>query len=161
MVHTVHDDSPEIGLAERALHVIVVEMQRVVIERGIAKQPNGFAADRECGALDTVAGVETFERRGHGALPYTGRIVQPRPEQITSPRWLKKTLSCTTNSRSRLMNLWSARACRVITSLGRAGMLSLQDCPALTVPGERIQSSAGVQENIKRIWIEGGAIRPP
>jgi hypothetical protein len=31
----------------------------------------------------------------------------------------------------------------------------------LTVPGERIQSSAGVQENIKRIWIEGGAISPP
>src|SRR6201991_2459316 len=36
-------------------------------------------------------------------------MVQPRPEQITSPRWLKKTLSCTTNSRSRLMNLSSAR----------------------------------------------------
>ena len=30
-----------------------------------------------------------------------------------------------------------------------------------TVPGERIQSSAGVQENISRMWIEGGAIRPP
>ena len=36
-----------------------------------------------------------------------------------------------------------------------------QDCPALTVPGLRIQSSAGVQENIKRMWIEGGAISPP
>ena len=39
-------------------------------------------------------------------------MVQPRPEQITSPCWLKKTLSCTTNSRSRLMNLSSARACK-------------------------------------------------
>ena len=27
-------------------------------------------------------------------------MVQPRPEQITSPFWLKNTLSCTTNSRS-------------------------------------------------------------
>ena len=42
---------------------------------------------------------------------HCGRMVQPRPEQITSPCWLKKTLSCTTNSRSRLMNLSSARAC--------------------------------------------------
>jgi len=29
------------------------------------------------------------------------------------------------------------------------------------VPRLRIQSSAGVQENISRIWIEGGAISPP
>src|SRR5438309_2162768 len=51
--------------------------------------------------------------------PYTGRIVQPRPEQITSRAWLKKTLSCTTNSRSRLMNLSSARASSRMTSPGR------------------------------------------
>jgi hypothetical protein len=33
--------------------------------------------------------------------------------------------------------------------------------PGIDRPGERIQSSAGVQENIRRIWIEGGAISPP
>ena len=27
--------------------------------------------------------------------------------------------------------------------------------------GLRIQSSAGVQENISRMWIDGGAINPP
>jgi len=88
-------------------------------------------------------------------------MVQPRPEQITSPRWLKKTLSCTTNNRSRLMNLSSARACSVMMSPGRAGILYHQDWPAFTVPGERIQSSASVQENIRRMWIDGGAINPP
>src|SRR5665213_3091284 len=32
---------------------------------------------------------------------------------------------------------------------------------SIDVPGLRIQSSAGVQENISMIWIDGGAIRPP
>ena len=63
--------------------------------------------------VDAVAGVEVFESGRHRSLSLTrGRMVQPRPEQITSPCWLKKTLSCTTNSRSRLMNLSSARACK-------------------------------------------------
>ena len=43
IVHAVHDDAAEIGLAEIALHVVVVEMQRVVVERGIAEQADGFA----------------------------------------------------------------------------------------------------------------------
>ena len=47
IVHAVHDDAAEIGLAEIALHVVVVEMQRVVVERGIAEQADGFARDRE------------------------------------------------------------------------------------------------------------------
>ena len=42
IVHAMHDDAAEIGLAETALHVVVVEMQRVVVERGVAEQPDGF-----------------------------------------------------------------------------------------------------------------------
>src|SRR5262245_60861194 len=98
-------------------------MQRVVIERGIAEPADGFADDGELRALDEIAGFETVERDGHVRSPHIGLMVQPRPEQMTSPLWLKKTLSCTTNSRSRLMNLSSARACSVMTSPGRAGML--------------------------------------
>ena len=60
IVHAVHDDAAEIGLAEIALHVVVVEMQRVVVERSVAKQPDGFAADRECRPLDGVAGAQGF-----------------------------------------------------------------------------------------------------
>src|SRR5258706_11771167 len=125
IVHAVHDNAAEIGLAEIAFHVIVVEMQWVVVERGVAEQADGFAADREFRALDGVAGGKTFERRCHdftSLAHHCGRMVQPRPEQITSPCWLKNTLSCTTNSRSRLMNLSSARACSVMTSSGRAGI---------------------------------------
>ena len=60
-----------------------------------------------------VAGGRDFRNSWScDSSPYCGRMVQPRPEQITSPCWLKKTLSCTTNSRSRLMNLSSARACK-------------------------------------------------
>src|SRR5215212_9125192 len=123
IVHAVHDDAAKVGLAEIALHVFVVEMQRVVVERGVAKQADGFAADREGGPIDRIAGIQGSNVVVMMLSPQAGRIVQPRPEQITSPFWLKNTLSCTTNSRSRLMNLSSARACRVITSLGRAGML--------------------------------------
>jgi hypothetical protein len=43
IVHAVHDDAAKIGLAELSLHVFVVEMQRVVVERGIAEQADGFA----------------------------------------------------------------------------------------------------------------------
>ena len=43
IVHAVHDDAAEMGLAEIALHVVVVKMQRVVIERGIAEQADRFA----------------------------------------------------------------------------------------------------------------------
>jgi len=43
IVHAVHDDAAEIGLAEIALHVVVVEMQRVVGERGVAEQADRFA----------------------------------------------------------------------------------------------------------------------
>src|ERR1700754_27226 len=97
-------------------------MQRVVIERGIAEQPDRFAADREFRAIDGIAGLQVFEC-GHDHLLQIGRMVQPRPEQITSPCWLKKTLSCTTKNRSRLMNLSSARASKRMVSFGRAGML--------------------------------------
>src|SRR5258708_7147825 len=72
------------------------------------------------------AAVDCADRVGpvrHHPRNQAGRMVQPRPEQITSPRWLKNTLSCTTNSRSRLMNLSSARAESVMTSPGRAGIL--------------------------------------
>ena len=47
IVHAVHDDAAELGLAETALHVVVVQMQRVVIERAVAEHADGFAADRE------------------------------------------------------------------------------------------------------------------
>src|SRR5450631_3907373 len=69
IVHAVHDDAAEIGLAEIALHVVVVQMQRVVVERGVAKQTDGFAADREFRPLDGVAGAKAFKRRGHGFIP--------------------------------------------------------------------------------------------
>src|ERR1700722_18592894 len=103
-------------------------MQRVVVERSIAEQADGFARHRELRPVDGVSGVEAFECGGHDPLPspfefQLGRMVQPRPEQITSPRWLKKTLSCTMNSLSRLMNLSSARASSRMRSPGRAGML--------------------------------------
>src|SRR5258707_491692 len=65
IVHTVHDDAAEMGLAETALHVVVVEMQRVVVERGIAKQPDRFARDRKFRSIDTVAGVQVFECGRH------------------------------------------------------------------------------------------------
>ncbi len=74
-------------------------------------------------ALDLVAGRERVESLGHGKAPYMGRMVQPRPEQITSLFWLKKTLSCTTNRRSLRMNLSRARASSRMTSPGRAGLL--------------------------------------
>src|SRR3954463_12853374 len=69
IVHAVHDDAAEIGLAEIALHVVVVEMQRVVVERGIAKQADGFARHREFRPVDRIAGVEAFKCRRHGWLP--------------------------------------------------------------------------------------------
>src|SRR6202012_1342948 len=102
---------------------VVVEMQRVVVERGVTEEADRLARNFEGRSIDRIAGGKVFKCRGHGALAHCGRMVQPRPEQITSPCWLKKTLSCTTNSRSRLMNLSSARACKVMVSPGRAGML--------------------------------------
>src|SRR3954468_9359826 len=121
IVHAVHDNAAELRLAKAALHVVVVEVQRVVVERGFAEKPDRLAGHGEARPFDGLAGLQIFERRH--LSPHTGRMVQPRPEQITSPRWLKKTLSCTTNSRSRLMNLSSARASSRMVSFGRAGML--------------------------------------
>src|SRR5450631_4034572 len=73
IVHAVHDDAAEIGLAEIALHVVVVKMQRVVVERGIAKQPDGFAADRKFRPVDGIARRKVFECRCHDVtwLPVT------------------------------------------------------------------------------------------
>ncbi|MGY4320153.1 hypothetical protein ACVWW1_009480 [Bradyrhizobium sp. JR3.5] len=63
IVHAMHDDAAEIGLAEVALHVVVVEMQRVVVERCIAEQADRFARDGESGAVDGIAGLESIEIR--------------------------------------------------------------------------------------------------
>src|SRR5450631_3557472 len=71
IVHAVHDDAAETGLAEIALHVLVVEMQRVVVERGVAEQADGFAADREFRTVDRIAGPQIFERGAHEPLPFT------------------------------------------------------------------------------------------
>src|ERR1700686_1439266 len=68
IVHTVHDDAAEMGLAEISLHEIVVKMQRVVVERGVAEQPDGFAADLEFRSIDSVAGSQAFECGAHAAL---------------------------------------------------------------------------------------------
>src|SRR5690606_11687058 len=129
VVHAVHDDAAELGLAEAALHVVVVQVQGVVVERGLAEVADGFAGRRERRAVDLLAGLEGFECGGghgiflgYGPCGHMGRMVQPRPAQMTSSRWLKNTLSCTANRRSFLMNLSSARACRRITSPGRAGV---------------------------------------
>ena len=65
IVHAMHDDAAEIGLAEIALHVVVVEMQRVVVERSIAEQADRFACDGEFRAVDDVAGGEIVERSSH------------------------------------------------------------------------------------------------
>src|SRR5579883_418488 len=71
IVHAMHDDTAELRLAEAALHVVVVEMQRVVIERGIAEQADGFARHCELRPLDAVAGAQALECRGHDALSLT------------------------------------------------------------------------------------------
>src|SRR5450631_885446 len=71
IVHAVHDDAAEIGLAEIALHILVVEMQRVVVERGVAEQADGFAADREFRTVDRIAYPQIFERGAHEPLPFT------------------------------------------------------------------------------------------
>src|SRR5487761_2129759 len=71
IVHAMHDDAAETGFAETALHVIVVEMQRVVVERGVAEQADRFAADREFWPLDAVPGLEAFKRRRHDRVPLT------------------------------------------------------------------------------------------
>src|SRR5450432_1245818 len=65
IVHAVHDDAAETGLAEIALHVLVVEMQRVVVERGVAEQADGFAADRKFRTVDRIAGLQIFKRGAH------------------------------------------------------------------------------------------------
>jgi hypothetical protein len=57
LFHAVHDDAAEIGLAEIALHIVVIEMQRVIVERGVAEQTDGFARHREFRPLDGVAGL--------------------------------------------------------------------------------------------------------
>jgi hypothetical protein len=40
-------------------------MQRVVVERSIAEQADGFALDGEFRAVDDVTGGEIVERGGH------------------------------------------------------------------------------------------------
>src|SRR3979490_408050 len=82
IVHAVHDDAAEIGLAEIALHIIVVEMQRVVVERGVAEQPDGFAADRECRTVDGVAQAEAFECRCHDFAPLARFQAKWRPVRV-------------------------------------------------------------------------------
>jgi hypothetical protein len=79
----VHDDAAEIGLASATL-AFVVEMQRVVVERGIAEQPDGFAGNFRISARD---GSPALRLSNVVVMlpPHIGRIVQPRPEQNTSP----------------------------------------------------------------------------
>src|SRR5580658_10804712 len=120
--HAMHDDAAEIRLAEAAGHIRIIEMQRIVVERGVAEVADGLARDGKGRAVDDVARRQSVEDPGHW-YAHIGRMVQPRPEQMTAPCWLKKTLSCTTKSRSFRMNLSSARASRVIVSPGRAGRL--------------------------------------
>src|SRR5260370_1086495 len=69
IVHAMHDDAAEIGLAEIALHVVVVEMQRVVVERGVAEQTDRFATDGKFRALDGVSGIQALKHRRHDRVP--------------------------------------------------------------------------------------------
>src|SRR5690606_25244149 len=92
--HAVHDDSAEVGAAEVALHVAVVEVQRVVVEGGVAEGADRLAGHREARPLDRLPDLDGFEGVFHGR-PQSGRMVWPRPAQITCPRWLKNTLSWT------------------------------------------------------------------
>jgi len=54
-------------------------MQRVVVERGVAEQPDGFAADREFRAVDRVAG---FQVEGLNAKPPI--VTRPATGQVSA-----------------------------------------------------------------------------
>src|SRR5690606_29802306 len=127
VLHAVHDHAAEARLAEaRLLHPLGIEVQRVVVERGVPEGLDGLGGHREGPPRDDGAdldGVEALLCGVHRAPPHSGRIVQPRPVQTTSPRWLVKTLSWITNSRPFLMNRSSAVPRMWIVSPGRAGTL--------------------------------------
>src|SRR5690606_16576041 len=127
VLHAMHDHAAEAGLAEaRLLHPVRIEVQRVVVERGVAEGLNGLGGHGKRPAGDDGADLDRVEallRGFHGVPPHCGRIVQPRPVQTTSPRWLVKTLSWITKSRPFLMKRSSAVPRMWIVSPGRAGTL--------------------------------------
>src|SRR5690606_16357262 len=87
VIHAVHDDSAEIGPAEIALHVLVVPMQRVVVERGFTKGADAFAGGRERRTFYPLARLQAVESGAVHDGSQKGRMVQPRPEQMTSSCW--------------------------------------------------------------------------
>src|SRR5690606_17806630 len=53
--HSVHDDAAEVRLAEIRLHVLIVPVQWVVVEGGLAEFPDGFPGGTERSAFNTLA----------------------------------------------------------------------------------------------------------
>jgi len=138
---------------EIALHVVVVEMQRVVVEQSVAEQADGFARHRECRPVDTVAGVETFEWSWSPPSIAAGWSSRGRSKSLAV--LVEEDVVMHHEQRSRLMNLSSARACNVMTSPGRAGCCT-QDCPHSRSGAHPV--SAGGRKTQAEFGSQGGAI---
>src|SRR5579885_2069060 len=63
--HTMHDDAAELCLAETPLHVVVIEVERIVVERSVAEFPDALARYREFRPVDAIPRRQPIEKLAH------------------------------------------------------------------------------------------------